>query len=273
MSRARFAGVEIAYEIAGESGDPVVLVHGLWVDRRTWVAVVPLLARSLRVLTYDLRGHGESDHGPAGTDAHVRDLAALLEGLDWAPAHVVGGSFGGRIALALAAERPDLVRSVSVHEPSLLELLDDSIPEARAARAALQEARDRVGAGELEAGARRFAEGLAFGPGAWARLPEATRATFVRHARRWLEESDADPPGFARELLARLAAFDPPALVTSGEASPLPFPLVADRVAAALPNAARRVLPGTGHAPHWTDPELYAGSLLTFTLERSVPTG
>jgi pimeloyl-ACP methyl ester carboxylesterase len=55
----------------------------------------------------------------------VADLAALLEELPHAPAHVVGNSFGASIVLRLAAARPDLFRSLIVHEPPLLGLLKD----------------------------------------------------------------------------------------------------------------------------------------------------
>ena len=49
-------GVPIYWELAGEVGDPLVLVHGSWIDHRNWVGIAPALTRSLRVLTYDRRG-------------------------------------------------------------------------------------------------------------------------------------------------------------------------------------------------------------------------
>ena len=49
-------GVPIYWELGGEAGDPLALVHGSWIDHRNWVGIAPLLTRSLRVLTYDRRG-------------------------------------------------------------------------------------------------------------------------------------------------------------------------------------------------------------------------
>src|SRR5947209_18949834 len=99
MSVARVNGVELYYELSG-SGEPLVLVHGSWVDHRSWDPVVGLLARSFKVLTYDRRGHSGSERpdsqGSVFEDAD--DLPALIEALDLAPAHVAGNSYGGSVA-------------------------------------------------------------------------------------------------------------------------------------------------------------------------------
>ena len=65
-------GPLLSYETTG-GGEPLVLVHGTWVDGHTWDFVVPSLAESFFVVTYDLRGHGGSTIDPpdAGT-VHVR---------------------------------------------------------------------------------------------------------------------------------------------------------------------------------------------------------
>lgn len=115
--RQRINGAELYYELSG-SGDPLVLVHGSWVDHTSWQLVVPDLARSFRVLAYDRRGYSLSERplGQGSRREDEEDLAALVEALDLAPAHVVANSFGGSIALGLAARRPDLFRSLIVHE-------------------------------------------------------------------------------------------------------------------------------------------------------------
>src|SRR5436309_2627253 len=125
--KARLNGVDLYFETRGAAGPPVVLVHGSWGDHHNWDAVVPLLARSCRVTTYDRRGHSQSERlaaqGSVRDDA--RDLAALIEGLGIAPAHVVGNSFGAIVVLDLIIERPDLIASAAVHEPPLIGLLED----------------------------------------------------------------------------------------------------------------------------------------------------
>ena len=57
MPVEKINGTPISYETAG-AGEPLVLVHGAWVDQHSWDPVVPGLAESFFVVTYDLRGHG-----------------------------------------------------------------------------------------------------------------------------------------------------------------------------------------------------------------------
>src|SRR5688572_2733620 len=151
MPEAEANGVRLYYELHG-SGEPLALVHGAWVDTTTWRFVVPGLAENFRVLSYDRRGHSRSER-PAtqgSFDEDGDDLAALLEALDLAPAHVVTNSWGGNIGLRLATRRPDVFRSLSCHEPPLWSLLEDD--------AESQETLEQAGA-SLEAVGRRITEG------------------------------------------------------------------------------------------------------------------
>ncbi|MET9382144.1 alpha/beta hydrolase [Streptomyces sp. NPDC002928] len=95
------------------------------------------------------------------------DLAALIEGLGNAPAHVAGVSFGASIILGLAARRPELFRSIAVHEAPLVGVVADD-PEAMAqlqpTMASIDAVLDHLGEGENEQGARLFVEEVALGP-------------------------------------------------------------------------------------------------------------
>jgi pimeloyl-ACP methyl ester carboxylesterase len=126
----RVNGVDLFYELTG-SGDPLVLVHGSWVDHNSWQFVVPDLARSFRVLTYDRRGHSLSERplGQGSRREDEEDLAALMEALDLAPAYVVGNSFGGSIALGPGAweQLPEEVRRRTMNNaPTFLDELQDA---------------------------------------------------------------------------------------------------------------------------------------------------
>jgi pimeloyl-ACP methyl ester carboxylesterase len=170
-------GAKLFYELVG-SGDPLVLVHGSWVDHDSWQPVVAGLVRSFRVMTYDRRGHSLSERplGQGSRREDEEDLAALIEALDLAPAHVAGNSFGGSIALGLAARRPELFRSLIVHEPPLLGLVADDAelrPLMREFWGRIEAVADQLRAGDIEGGTKRFVEEVALGPGAWEQLPEA----------------------------------------------------------------------------------------------------
>lgn len=111
-------------------------------------------------------------------------------------------------------------------------------------------------AGHAEQAAQRFVETVAFGAGAWATLPEPIRATFIRNAPTFLDETN-DPEGLAL-VLGSLARFDKPALVTKGTESPTFLGPIASLVADALPHARTYVFEGAGHVPHISHPKDYA---------------
>jgi pimeloyl-ACP methyl ester carboxylesterase len=151
--KARFNGVDLYLETRGGGGPSIVLVHGSWGDHHNWGGVVPLLARSCRVTTYDRRGHSQSERlatqGSIRDD--VRDLAALIEGIGIAPAHVVGNSFGAIVTLNLIIERPDLVASAVIHEPPLIGMLEGN-PALSIVQQRVRAVIDTLNAGNTEAG-------------------------------------------------------------------------------------------------------------------------
>lgn len=266
MPIATVNGARLYWQTAG-SGPPLVLVHGSWGDHHNWDFVAPGLAAGFRVLTFDRRGHSQSGRlaGPGGVEDDVLDLEALIEHLGQAPAHIIGSSFGGSIVLRLAARRPDLFRTLVVHEPPLFDVLAD-LPEAQLA---LSEVRGRIAAvarrletGDAAAGARQFVETVAFGPGTWDQLPAAMRATFVANASTWLDEI-RDPFSLALDLTT-LGGFTRPALLSGGSASPPFFEAILDRLAGALPRATRTTLGGAGHVPQLSHPDAYVRMITAF---------
>ena len=98
------------------AGAPLLLLHGLGSSSRDWAAQVSNFTDQYRVLRLDLRGHGRSERGegPYAIPQFARDAAVFLHRRDAVPAHVVGLSMGGMIALELAASAPQLVRSLVV---------------------------------------------------------------------------------------------------------------------------------------------------------------
>ena len=112
-------GGRIAYDVTG-SGPLVVLSHGIGDRRQVYRFLAPMLAQAgYRVVSADLRGHGESSMGwksVTGTEAITRtdiagDLLELIRQLG-GPAVIVGHSISGGAATIAAAQRPDLVRGI-----------------------------------------------------------------------------------------------------------------------------------------------------------------
>jgi pimeloyl-ACP methyl ester carboxylesterase len=242
-------GVALHVERSGH-GDPLVFVHGGFTDGQAWRFVAPVLAEDLHVVTYDRRGHSRSDAGaePVTRRTEEDDLIALIDALGLAPVHLVGSSYGSSIALAVAARRPDLVRTVVAHEPALLDAVDD--PRLDAVRAGLDDVGRQLAAGDLAGGTRRFVEELILGPGWWDQLPEATRLVMVGNAAT-IVTMLADP-GWARLDVEGLEAGGAPVLLTDGDASPPWLGQVVEGLAAQAPSIARVTYAGAGHMPHVT---------------------
>ncbi|MEO3745576.1 alpha/beta hydrolase [Plantactinospora sp. B5E13] len=133
MSTVRANGLSVHVEqlapadaVAGRDGaaPTAVLIHGLTTDTlASWYLTLaqPLAANRLRVVMYDLRGHGHTERPPAGYafDDFVNDLAALLAALDvTGPIHLFGNSFGGTIAIGYAVRHPGRVAAIAAIESS-----------------------------------------------------------------------------------------------------------------------------------------------------------
>lgn len=256
MHRIVVNGVGLAVEQTGD-GPPMVLVHGSWSDRHAWELVAPRLAGRYRVITYDRRGHSQSERPPGtpGLVAHAADLAALIGHLQAAPAHIVANSFGGVIALEVAVSYPHRVASLCLHEPPAFAVVRDD-PELRTAleqaRELEQRVADEIGAGDHVRAARTFIE-RAVGPGLWERFPEQVRRTMARNAVTVLGDFDA---AYQTPDPARLGAITAPVLLTGGGQSPpdVPYAMILDRLAAVLPAADRYTFQHAGHVPHRTHP-------------------
>ena len=248
-------GARLPYACAGR-GTPVVLVHGFGLDHALWDPQWPALARGYRVLRYDLRGHGAAPP-PAVPYSHAADLAALLDSLDARPAHVVGLSMGGRIALRLALEVPAAVRSLTLVD-SVLEGHPMSEDWSQRWRAVIATAR----AGDVAAARRAWLAHPLFAPTrSSAEAGKAFDAMIERYSGwHWLHR---DPElASTRPALEALASVSVPALVVVGEHDLPEFQAIARRLVADLPQATLAVIAGAGHLPNLEAPEAFNDVLL-----------
>lgn len=118
VSRAKTTTIgdcHVSYEERGE-GEPVMLAHGFAMSRRAMDPLAERLARRFRVVSFDLRGHGAT-RCPADDSAYsypllLQDWLGLMDHLSTRSAHLVGHSMGGQIALMMAIECPERVRSL-----------------------------------------------------------------------------------------------------------------------------------------------------------------
>ena len=115
-------GLDIAYDDHG-SGEPAfVFVHGWTCDRSFFKPQAEHFGKQHRVITVDLRGHGESDRPGDGYSVanYASDLAELIKQLNTGKVIAVGHSMGGQTVLQLAADRPELVAGIVMVDPAPL---------------------------------------------------------------------------------------------------------------------------------------------------------
>lgn len=249
----------IAYDDTG-SGPLVVCVAGMGDLRREYRFLAPqLVAAGFRVVTLDLRGHGDSDATFTDVERPTvgEDVRALVAELDAGPAHLIGCSFGAAAVVWAAAEAPEQVVTVTLIAPFVRDLPTPAY--------------QRLGLRLLLArpwGARAWAM--------WFRKlhVKSLPADFDAHVKA-LRANLSDPRRLAAVrgmALASSAAIDPrlddlraPTTVVMGTADP-DFP---DPVAEATAIAERTggsVVPveGAGHYPHVEDPAATGAAILSF---------
>lgn len=243
---------------AGEHGPRVVLVHGFTQTHVSWMAVAIDLDGDHRVVAVDLPGHGGSSEVHADLP-----LAARLLGDAGGPATYVGYSLGGRVALRLALDRPDLVRGLVLLGATAG--LDD--PKARAERRQSDEAlAERIVADGVPHFLRDWVaqplfDGLDLAPAdRAARL--ANTPSGLAASLRLAGTGTMDPPWWDE-----LAQLQVPLLACAG-ARDARFAALAERLAEGAAGPAQVVLlDGCGHAAHLQDPAAFAAVVRGFVAQ------
>ncbi|WP_424831432.1 alpha/beta fold hydrolase [Ruegeria sp.] len=120
MPTAELNGAKIHFEDTGGDGEPVVFSHGLLFSGAMFEAQVKHLKDRFRCITFDHRGQGQSGVTDDGFDMDTltADAAELIKSLNAAPCHFVGLSMGGFVGMRLAAQEPELVKSLTLLETS-----------------------------------------------------------------------------------------------------------------------------------------------------------
>jgi esterase len=244
----------------GGSATPVLIVHGLFGSARNWGAIAKRLSARGPVLAVDMRNHGESPRGARnGYPEMAGDLAEVIVA-EGAPMDVIGHSMGGKAAMRLALERPDLVRRLVVADIAPVGYGHSQAHHIAAMRAL------RLDGLESRAEAdRRLAE----------RIDDpALRAFFLQSL-----DLKAEPPRWRLNLdvleaemeriigwpdPAGLPPFEGPVLFLSGGESDYVGAEHRDGIKALFPRARFARIPGAGHWLHAEKPKEFAESVRVF---------
>ncbi len=251
-----------AYTVEG-AGPPVVLIHGMGLNRDMWDWQLPPLLERFTVVRYDLLGHGESAarSGRYEMDDFVAQLRDLLDHLGVTCAAVAGFSLGGLIVRAFALAHPDRCTAIAI-----LNSAHDRTDDERAAmRERLAIAYEQGPAPTIDVAlARWFTDGFAAAnPDVLDRVRHwmaANDPKVYAEIYRVLAESDAD-------LATSIANIKCPTLVLACEEDHGNSVDMAHRMAALIPDAEVAVIPKLKHMALAEDPAAVSGPLVSF-LER-----
>ena len=266
-------GLRLATDMAGDPWKPrLIFVHGGGQSRRSWRhALRNMAGAGFSVVSYDLRGHGDSawaDDGDYSIEAHARDLTAIVRSMPSRPS-LVGASFGGRVALATAAQLgPEEIGSLVLVDitPRLaseglrrvrtfLRLSSEGFDDVQAAARVLERYAERqIGSNyfRLRHSIRSEEDGRVY----WRWDPRAAAADFI------------EPPGMEERLTKAAAELRVPTLLVRGTASDLVTDACVTHFRNAVPAAEVLDIPDGGHLMKTQDLSVFCKGTIEF-LRRS----
>jgi pimeloyl-ACP methyl ester carboxylesterase len=267
-------GYDMAYLDVGR-GTPLVCVHGSLCDFRVWSCVVGPLSREHRVIALSLR-HFFPDKWDGTGDTysiaqHVDDVIAFIEKLksklSLGRVNLMGHSRGGHISFRVAQRRPDLLRKLILAEPGgeLDATLDPAFkpgPSPLAARIAASA--EIIAKGDIDGGLAVFIDSLE-GPGAWKRVPAASKQLLRDNAFTLIGQTRDKRPPFSRDDAESIKL---PTLFIGGANTKGALPQVLRALAAHVPDARIEMIPGTTHPMFEQAPQRYCEIVLDFLAGR-----
>ena len=274
-------GVSLFWSEQG-TGQPIVFVHGIPTDYRAWEAQTSALSGGFRTITYSRRyaypNARTGDLLDSTVENNSSDLAGLIGKLGLAPVHLVGHSYGGFVAAYLATRRPELLRSLTLVEPAIASvLLRDPKSRSDALRLLLTHPRVALSASRflrqsnapaLEAlqrndivrAVRYNLDGIESSSGVLDRLPEPIQKMMLDNGRT-IKETDTP---FPRVTRVELRALRVATLMIHGETSALWLRAIAEMAGASIPGCEKVTIPGSGHFPHFQNPNAFNAALQRF---------
>lgn len=258
MPTARIDGIDIYFERHGDSGEPLVLVHGYTGDITDWRHQLPEFSRTHRVLIIDNRGHGRSqapaDRARYSVERMSHDVEELVAHAGFERYHLVGHSMGGAIVQEIALRSPGRLLSLTLHDTGQVFRFDHELFKAyTAARHQLAETQGMAAVAKMEG----FTPPVPHMPA--ERLDETrerlTRMSVDAFIGAWHGlESWPGTEGRAHAIAA-------PTMVIYGELEPPPFIEASRWLATNIPGAVLESVPEAAHSPQFERPEIFNAAL------------
>jgi 3-oxoadipate enol-lactonase len=238
-------------------GPALFLFHSLLSDRASFDAIVPKLSQSFRVIVPELPGFGRSPAvGGDLTDVADRMAEAVKDGADGGEAIVLGNGYGGFVALQMALRHPNLATKLILADCGAA--FSDAGREAFRNMAAASKAKGLSAITDVAM--RRL-----FAPAFQEQHPDLMRDRREAFLRTDPEIFRAACAALAElDLRPQLGQLEAPVLVLVGEHDEATPPPMSHELAAGLPHARLKIIPGCAHVPQLQSPEVFLDAIGDF---------
>ena len=268
-TKIRVRGVELHYIEQGQ-GEPLILLHGGMFDYRSWEAQVKAFSQHYRVISYSRR-YNYPNNNPLTAKNHsayveAGDLAAFIHKLKLGRVHLLGTSYGAFTALALAVEHPELVRSLVLAEPPVLQWLRDT-PDGTVVynefMTTVWEPAAKAFNEEDDEGAMGILANAFSGTRVFDSLPPERVAAIMQNSRAMKALAlSSDPfPTLPKDKVGQLRL---PTLIITGQNTIKIHKLVNEELARVLPKATQAIIPQAGHGSARENPQAFNEAVLKF---------
>ncbi len=248
----------VHYAQAG-AGDKLLIIHGSLCDYRYWRWQLPALGEQWQVLAPSLRGYWPQAFAQAdplfSIAQHAQDMADFILAQSQGQAiHVLGHSRGAQVALALALQSPELVRSLTLADPGFRLAGEPDTPLFHGEMAALLQQ------GDVEAALSGFVD-LANGPGTWRQMTGWFKTMVRDNGSTLLSQALETHPAVDIDEVRALAL---PLLLIGGAQSPERYASRLDALQAAIPTATRVTIPMAAHGMNLANPRAFNRAVADF---------
>lgn len=258
-------GYEMAYQETG-SGIPLVLIHGSLTDYRTWKNQIPDFSKEYRTIAVGLRHHYPEKWDGVGDDfsvaQHASDVGTLIKKLNLGKVHLLGHSRGGPIALTVASQNPEVIRTVILEDGNIDSIMPET-PEKKKRMAEWMMRADNTRAtllaGNPEKAAQEWMDSYNR-PGTWEKFPPVVKQIIIDNI--W---SGTDRGERGNISCADIKKFTFPILLLTGEQSPGIYREIITVIRQCKPDIPEQtIVPKGTHSMHVSNTPFFNAAVLEF---------
>ncbi len=261
--------MELFYRKKGETGIPLIILHGLYGSGDNWISIAQVLKNHLQVYLIDQRNHGRSPHSSEmNYDLFTADLHTFFRSHDIGKAHIIGHSMGGKTAMWFALKYPDLVNKLIIVDiaPKTYDMSDSNSGVHKMIISALKSvdpetAKDRI---EIENRLNKYIPNPQLNMFLLKNIERNSNGTYSWRLN--INSIDKSLEKIMNGFSELTIPIEVPTLFLKGEASNYIKRSDSNRIKDLFPNSEIITIPEAGHWLHAQQPKLFVKTVLEFLM-------